>query len=88
MKHTSAHSFGRTVYCVAGVVQIAALLCAFEKPAYAYADPGSGYLLFQIVGSMLAGAVFFVRHRLRRILGLAVEGDSSSTASAPTREER
>jgi len=90
MKHTSAHSFGRTVYCVAGVVQIATLLCAFEKPAYAYVDPGSGYVLFQIVGSMLAGAAFFIRHRLRRMFGLAVDGDSSSTgqAAAPTREER
>jgi hypothetical protein len=90
MNNTSARGLRRTVYCVAGVVQIATLLCAFEKPAYAYVDPGSGYVLFQIVGSMLAGAAFFVRHRLRRMFGWAVDGDSSSTgqASAPTREER
>ena len=73
-----------------GIFQIGAILCTLEKPAYAYVDPGSGYLFLQVAGSMLAGAAFFVRHRLKRMLGFAVDGDSSSTpqTSAPIRDEK
>ena len=86
----SARHLLRLLYGVAGILQIVAILCAFEKPAYAYVDPGSGYLLLQIVGSMLAGAAFFVRHRLKRMFGFAVEGDSTSAreSAAPIREEK
>ncbi len=51
-----------------GVLQIAVLLVAFERPARAYVDPGSGFVFLQIAGSMLAGAIYYLRHRLRRIL--------------------
>lgn len=80
----------RTIYAAAGMLQIVAIFCAFEKRAYAYVDPGSGYLLLQVLGSMLAGAAFVVRHRLRRMLGLAVDGDSTSAgqSSAPIREQK
>jgi hypothetical protein len=90
MSYISAHGLRRSVYFVAGALQIAAFLCAFEEPAYAYVDPGSGYVLLQIIGSMLAGALFFVRHRLRRMFGLAVNGESTlaGRSSAPTREEK
>ena len=80
----------RAIYVAAVMLQIVAIFCAFEKPAYAYVDPGSGYLLLQVLGSMLAGVAFFVRHRLRRMLGLAVDGDSAAAAqsSAPIREQK
>ncbi|HWY70776.1 MAG TPA: hypothetical protein VNX88_19060 [Terriglobales bacterium] len=88
----SARHLLRLLYVVVGILQIAAILCAFEKPAYAYVDPGSGYLLLQIVGSMLAGAAFLVRHRLKRMFGfaVAVEGDSTSAreSAVPIREEK
>jgi hypothetical protein len=48
-------------------LQIAALLCAWEQPARAYIDPGSGFVFLQIAGSMVAGAVYYLRHRVRRI---------------------
>jgi hypothetical protein len=51
-----------------GALQITALLVAFERPAQAYVDPGSGFVFLQIAGSMFAGAVYYLRHRLRRIL--------------------
>jgi hypothetical protein len=51
-----------------GALQIIALLVAFERPAQAYVDPGSGFVFLQIAGSMLAGAVYYLRHRVRRIL--------------------
>jgi hypothetical protein len=51
-----------------GILQIASLLVAFEQPAQAYVDPGSGFVLLQVAGSMCAGALYYLRHRLKRIL--------------------
>ena len=50
-----------------GALQIAVLLLAFERPAQAYVDPGSGFVFLQVAGSMVAGAVYYLRHRLRRV---------------------
>lgn len=51
-----------------GVLQIAALLVAFERPAQAYVDPGSGFVFLQVAGSMCAGAIYYLRHRVKRML--------------------
>jgi hypothetical protein len=65
-------------------VQIAALLVAFERPAQAYIDPGSGFVFLQVAGSMFAGAVYYLRHRLKRIFGLLRKpAQVSSPAAAP-----
>jgi len=61
----------RKACLILGVLQIVAVLCALEQPAHAYVDPGSGYVLLQVIGSMFAGALFYLRHRLRRIFGVA-----------------
>jgi hypothetical protein len=67
-----------------GAVQIAALLVAFERPAQAYIDPGSGFVFLQVAGSMFAGAVYYLRHRLKRIFGLLRKpAQVSSPAAAP-----
>ena len=50
-----------------GVLQIAALLVAFERPAQAYVDPGSGFVFLQVAGSMCAGAIYYLRHRVKRL---------------------
>jgi len=63
-----------------GVLQIAALLVAFERPAQAYVDPGSGFVFLQIAGSMCAGAIYYLRHRVRRMLSSL----RRSPASSPT----
>ncbi len=57
----------RLLLIVTGVLQFVALVFAFEKPAYAYADPGSGLLLLQIVSSTVAGGIFVLRARLRKL---------------------
>jgi hypothetical protein len=49
-------------------LQIAALMVAFERPAQAYVDPGSGFVFLQVAGSMFAGAIYYLRHRVRRLL--------------------
>jgi hypothetical protein len=50
--------------------QFITLAIAFQKPAYAYADPGSGLLFLQVAGSMAAGALFIVRSKLRKLFHL------------------
>lgn len=41
-----------------------AVLCAFAQPAYAYVDPGSGLLAFQIISTTFAGMIFMLRRRV------------------------
>jgi hypothetical protein len=65
-----------------GALQITVLLVAFERPARAYVDPGSGFVFIQVAGSMFAGAVFYARHRLKPILN-AVRRSSPSTLAVP-----
>jgi hypothetical protein len=60
----------RSLLFLLGTVQIFILLAAMAKPARAYVDPGSGLLFFQMGGSMLAGALFVMRARIRKLLGL------------------
>jgi hypothetical protein len=59
-------SLSRTLFVLLALAQFFALAIAFQKPAYAYADPGSGLLFLQVAGSMAAGALFLVRSKLRK----------------------
>lgn len=47
-----------TVFC------LGCLLLAFQGTAQAYADPGSGLLALQIIGSTLAGIGFYFRQKI------------------------
>lgn len=47
--------------------QFAALLLLMERPAKAYVDPGSGLLVFQMLGASVAGGLFFIRRKLRSL---------------------
>lgn len=80
----------RWVWCSFGVAQILVFLAAAVKPAHAYVDPGSGLLFFQVGGSMLAGAMFVLRSKIRKLLrlGKPAEGAESSreTATDPETE--
>jgi hypothetical protein len=68
-------------FCLAlGVMQIASLLVAFERPAQAYVDPGSGFVFLQVAGSMCAGAIYYLRHRVKRIL-LSLRRSPANTQS-------
>jgi len=50
-----------------GLFQVMVLLIAMAKPANAYVDPGSGLLFLQVGGSMLAGALFAFRAKIRKL---------------------
>ena len=39
-------------------------LCVCAQPAYAYADPGAGLLLIQVIGSTFLGFALLVRKRI------------------------
>ncbi len=51
------------------ISQILAIICAVERPAYGYVDPGSGLLAVQILGTTFAGMIFILRRNLRSIFG-------------------
>ena len=63
-------SFSRTLLILLAGAQFITLAVAFQKPAYAYADPGSGLLFLQVAGSMAAGALFIFRSKLRKLFHL------------------
>jgi hypothetical protein len=72
----------RSCLFVLAAFEIASLLLAFEQPARAYVDPGSGFVFLQVVGSMFAGALYYLRHRVKRIV-LSLRR-SPASVSVPT----
>ena len=62
--------FSRTLLVLLAIAQVVALAVAFQRPAYAYADPGSGLLFLQVAGSMMAGALFILRSKLSKLFHL------------------
>jgi hypothetical protein len=64
---SSVRFLSRTLLVLLAIAQFVTLAIAFQKPAYAYADPGSGLLFLQVAGSMAAGALFILRSKLRKL---------------------
>jgi hypothetical protein len=71
-------TFRRSALFLFGALQLLVFLAATVKPAHAYVDPGSGLLFFQIGGSMLAGALFVMRTKVRKLLGLKPPAERES----------
>ncbi len=63
-----------------GILQVAALLVASERPAQAYVDPGSGFVFLQVIGSMVAGSAYYLRHRIKRIFSRGSQNISAPAA--------
>lgn len=63
------------LFCAA---ELFVLMIALERPAHAYVDPGSGLLMFQVGGSMLAGLLFTLRGKLRRLFRLKTSASAAS----------
>jgi hypothetical protein len=53
----------------------------FERPARAYTDPGSCLLLFQSVGAVASGLLFYFRRRLKALFS-RTESKSVPVSSA------
>ena len=62
--------WNRCAWYTFGLFQVIVFLAAAVKPAHAYVDPGSGLLFFQVGGSMLAGSLFVLRAKIRKLLRL------------------
>lgn len=78
----------RTALAAVVSMELVVLLAALTKPAYGYVDPGSGLLAVQLGGSMLAGGLFVLRSKLRRLFGLNSASEKSEretrTPTEPT----
>ena len=60
----------RIIRRIIGVLVFAlTVLIACEKPAYAYTDPGSAALIWQIAVSALIGASYYFRRFITRLVG-------------------
>jgi len=65
-----------------GLFQVIVFLAAAVKPANAYVDPGSGLLFLQVGGSMLAGAMFALRAKIRKLFRLGNPAETKEQAKA------
>ena len=63
-------------------LELCLFLAATVKPAHAYVDPGSGLLFFQVAGSMLAGALFVMRTKVRKLFGLKPPAETNDGTAA------
>ena len=77
--------FKRSVLFSLGLLQIVIFLLAVAKPAHAYVDPGSGLLAFQVGGSMLAGALFVLRTKIRKFFGWGSTAKTEAEGQSETR---
>jgi hypothetical protein len=74
------HFFG--IFPLALMLLGAVLL--FERPAYAYADPGTGLLAVQAAGSALVAAGWYLRRKIYALFhrGAAKSPDGDATEPA------
>jgi hypothetical protein len=73
------------VASVALMVLGAAML--FERPAYAYADPGTGLLAIQAVGSALVASGWYLRKKIYSLLRRGGAGGQLPELSATKEDE-
>jgi hypothetical protein len=73
----------RCCWIALGAIELLVLLAALTRPAYGYVDPGSGLLAIQVGGSMLAGALFLIRTKLRKLLRISPPVENASQENVP-----
>lgn len=62
------------------------LAVAFERPAHAYTDPGSALLIFQSLGAVASGMLFYFRRNIKRLFSRSsAEGKTVATAPVMSR---
>lgn len=76
----------RTVLAALASIELLVLLAAFTKPAYGYVDPGSGLLAFQVGGSMLAGGLFILRSKIRKLFRMSPPQQQEETSAEKSSE--
>ncbi len=74
-----AHWLHSAILRILTIGSIAGLVLMTEQRARAYVDPGSGLLFLQMLGASVAGGLFFLRQRLRKLF----RGGAKDTTSTP-----
>jgi len=62
-------------------------LLLFERPAYAYADPGTGLLAIQAFGSMLVAAGWFLRRKIYALVHRGAPGSRDDKGLTAAQED-
>ena len=62
-------------------------LLFFERPAYAYADPGTGLLAIQAFGSILVAAGWYLRRKIYALVHRGAPGRDDSEGLTAARED-
>ena len=63
------------------------MLIAAQTPAYAYADPGSGTLIWQILLAASFGVMFYLRRMIGWFRGLKSGKQKALAAETPKKSE-
>ncbi len=79
-------AFSRALYYFCLAAWLLVTVNTFARPAFGYIDPGSGLLVFQIIGSTIAGMGFLLRRSLRQFFSrfgyFSHKGDASKRAQS------
>jgi hypothetical protein len=62
-------------------------LLLFERPAYAYTDPGTGLLAIQAAGSALVATGWYLRRKIYALFHRAPDKDATEEQPAATYSE-
>jgi hypothetical protein len=62
-------------------------LLLFERPAYAYADPGTGLLAIQAVGSALVATGWYLRRKIYALLHRGASTKAKSNQQPAAKED-
>jgi hypothetical protein len=71
---------------ISSMLWIAGLAMLFERSAYAYADPGTGLLAVQAVGSVVVATGWYLRRKISSLLHWN-GAEKPATEAHPAREE-
>jgi hypothetical protein len=60
---------------------VVGVVILFERPAYGYADPGTGLLAIQAVGSALVASGWYLRRKIYSLFNKGVAAKETSVAT-------
>ena len=66
---------------------VAGAMLLSERPAYAYADPGTGLLAIQAVGSALVASGWYLRKRIHSLLHRDSASSREPAETSMTKED-
>ncbi|WP_263366975.1 hypothetical protein [Edaphobacter bradus] len=69
----------KLTYYAATAALFLSLGILFERPAYAYVDPGSSLLVYQSASAVITGALFYFRRRIKALLGISSSGTDNTS---------